>query len=311
MKCVKHICMLGLWLAVCVLGQARDASARLNVVATTEDVAAIVREVGGDNVSVESLTRGYQSAHLLEAKPSFMVKLNRADLLAYQGLELEIGWLPLLIQGARNPGIIPGRPGHLDLSAAIKPLEIPTAEVDRSQGDVHPLGNPHYHLDPANGLLMASLVAERLSSLDPGGATAFKNNLQRFTAALEARIKEWSDRMRKFRGMQVVTYHATWSYFLRRFDLRLGGAIEPKPGIPPTPKHLIDLAELIRRDRIKLIVMENYYEPKHANLLAGKTGARVLILPASVGGSPEAGDYIRLFEYCVARIEQALADNGQ
>lgn len=296
--CAWTVCLL--WFS--------PAHAGLNVITTTEDIASLVREVGREYVTVASIVKGYQDPHYAEAKPSFMVKINRADLLVYIGMELEIGWLPLVIEGSRNPNIRLGQPGHLDLSTAITPIEVPAGEVDRSMGDIHPFGNPHYHLDPANGLLMARAIAERLALLDPGRETEYKSNLEDFRNRLESKLKQWTARMEKFRGAKVAAYHLTWSYFLKRFGLEYAGVIENKPGIPPSPKHLAELAEAMKRHKIKAILNDNYMDPSFANLLGQKTGAAVLVLPASVGGVPEAKDYIGLFDYAVARLEQALSN---
>ncbi|MBI4383246.1 MAG: zinc ABC transporter substrate-binding protein [Nitrospinae bacterium] len=274
---------------------------------TTEDIASLVKEVGGDHVSVTSIAKGYQDAHYVEAKPSYMLKINRADLLIYIGMELEIGYLPLLIEGGRNPNIRLGQPGLLDLSSSIAPIEVPVGEVDRSMGDVHPYGNPHYPLDPANGPLMAGLIAGRLSLLDPDHAPEYKTNLENFRKRVDAKLKEWSARMERFKGTRIVTYHLLWSYFMKRFGLEYAGVVENKAGIPPSPKHLLELADTMKRQKIKLILTNNYTDPSFSNLLAEKTGATVLVLPGYVDGVPEVRDYIGLFDYLIDKIERALS----
>ncbi|MBI5428292.1 MAG: zinc ABC transporter substrate-binding protein [Nitrospinae bacterium] len=274
---------------------------------TTEDIASLVKEVGGNSVSATSIAKGYQDPHYVEAKPSYMLKINRADLLIYIGMELEIGYLPLLIEGGRNPNIRLGQPGLLDLSSSIAPIEIPVGEVDRSMGDIHPYGNPHYHLDPANGPLMAGLIADRLSLLDPDNSAQYKTNLESFRKRMESKLKEWSARMEKFKGTRIVTYHLLWSYFMKRFGLEYAGVVENKAGISPSPKHLLELADTMKRQKIKLILTNNYTDPNFPNLLKEKTGAGVLVLPGSVGGVPEAKDYIGLFDYLIAKVEQALS----
>jgi len=283
-----------------------EAIAELKIVATTQDLASIVREIGGDHVSVTSIARGYQDAHYLLAKPSYMVKMNRADLLVYQGLQLEIGWLPLLIRGARNPKIRIGQPGHLNVSSAIDPIEIRGIKIDRSLGDIHPLGNPHYQLDPENGILMANLIADRLTELDSENDSYFKNNLDHFVNKLEIKIKEWRKRLEKLRHKKIVTYHLTWSYFFNQFEIDYGGVIELRPGIQPTPKELAKLADKMKRQKTKLIIQANYYVTGFADILSQKTGAKLLVLPASVGGVPDAKDYIGLFEYLVSKFEKVI-----
>lgn len=295
-------------LLIALAFQTSIAHAELNIVTTTEDIASLVKEIGKEHVSVSSITRGYQDAHFVQAKPSYMVKSNKADLLVYMGLELEIGWLGLIIDGSRNPNIKLGQPGHLNLSSAITPIEVPTGEIDRSMGDIHPEGNPHYHLDPSNGLLMANSIANRLAILDPPNATAYKANLADFRHRLETKINEWDSRMKKFKGAKVVTYHSTWSYFLKHFGLEYAGTVELKPGVPPTPKHLAQLVDVMQRLNTKVIINENYTDANFSNLVGQKTGSKVLVLPVSVGGVPEVTDYIGLFDYLVTQMEKALSN---
>jgi len=280
--------------------------AKLNIVTTTEDIAAIAKEVAGNLAEVQSIAKGSQDPHFIQAKPSTMVKLNRADLLIYQGLELEAGWLPGLIAGARNPKILPNAPGHLDLSSVIKPMEVHHGEVDRSKGDVHPLGNPHYPLDPKNGFLMAMTIADMLGKLDPANDSTYQGNMFRFTSQLRKKIGEWAGRLKKIPNKKVVTYHQTWSYFLQQFGIERVGVVEIVPGVSPSPKHLLALAKTMKKQRVRVILQANFYEPKFSQLLAEKSGAKVLNLPAAVGGSPEAKDYITLFEVLVTQLEKAF-----
>ncbi len=300
---IYSICIFFL-LAVSIPGL---AIAKLNVVATTEDIASIVKEVGGDLVDVKAIAKGYQDPHLIEAKPSYMLKVNRADLLVYQGLELEVGWLPLLIQGGRNPKVLPGKPGHLDLSQAIAPLEVPTGTLDRSMGDVHPLGNPHYHLNPENGLLMAQSIADRLHRLDPANAEIYTNNLERFRHRLQNKIAEWKAKLEGFRGTRLVTYHATWLYLLDYFGFESIGTIENRPGIPPSSKHLAELSAVMQQTGTKTILQANFYDDEFSELLAGKAQGTVMILPVSVGGVTEATDYFSLFDVLTGELENAFS----
>lgn len=282
------------------------ALAKLNVVTTTEDIGSIVQEVGGDLVNVKTIARGYQDPHVIEAKPSFMLKVNRADLLIYQGLELEVGWLPRLIQGGRNKKVMQGQLGLLDVSQAITPLEIPVRELDRSMGDVHPQGNPHYHLNPNNGFLMADIIVKRLARLDPSNADVYKANLEKFSKRLEEKIKEWKTRMEKFQSLKVITYHATWSYFLNFLSIESVGTIENKPGIPPSGKHLSELAAVMQQTNTRVILQANFFEREYSDLLAGKTESTVIVLPAYVGGVKEAQDYIALFDFLISQLENTL-----
>ncbi|MFQ5451209.1 MAG: metal ABC transporter substrate-binding protein [Nitrospinaceae bacterium] len=304
-----HSCLTLITISIlCLWINESTAAAKLRVVTTTQDIAALVKEVGGDLVKVESIARGYQDAHYIEARPSYMLKVNRADLLIYQGLELEIGWLPLLIQGGRNLKVLPGRPGNLDLSSSILPLEIPRGEVDRSMGDIHPLGNPHYHLDPENGVFMAQAIADRLEDLDAENAGTYRDRLGHFIERLTKKIEGWKKRLEKFRSPKVVTYHKTWSYFLKRFGITRVGTIEPIPGVPPTPRHLTTLAKLMKNQHTRVILQANYFETKFSGMLAQKTGAVVLSLPVSVGGAAEAADYISLFDTLVTSLENGLSN---
>lgn len=280
--------------------------AKINVVTTTEDIASIVREVGGNLVTVNTIARGFQDPHVIEAKPSYMLKVNRADLLAYQGLELEVGWLPMLIQGGRNKKVMPGQLGHLDVSQAITPLDIPTGELDRSMGDVHPQGNPHYHLNPENGLLMADIIADRLARLDPANADAYKINFKNFRKRLEEKIAQWKKRMEKFHNLKVITYHATWNYFLDFFAIESVGTIENKPGIPPSGKHISELAKVMKQTNTRIILQANFFKKEYSDLLASKTQGDVVVLPVSVGGVEEAGDYFALFEVLINKLEKTL-----
>lgn len=283
------------------------ALANLNIVSTTEDIAAIAKEVGGNLVTVQTIAKGYQDPHVIEAKPSFMLKVNRADLLVYQGLELEVGWLPMLIRGGRNKNVLPGRLGHLDVSKAITPLEVPTGEIDRSMGDVHPQGNPHYHLNPENGLLMAGIIADRLIQLDPANTSAYKANLENFSKRLKEKVKTWKARMEKFQNVEVITYHANWNYLLDYFSIESVGTIEDRPGIPPSGRHLAELTAVMKQKNARVILQANFFDKEYSNLLAGKTNSEVVILPVSVGGVEDAGDYIALFDILINKLESTFS----
>jgi ABC-type Zn uptake system ZnuABC Zn-binding protein ZnuA len=291
------------------LCQAQTGWAQLNVVTTTEDISSLVEVVGGKWVNVKSLSRGYQDTHFIQAKPSLMVIVHQADLLIYQGMELEVGWLPLLIRGARNPKVLLGQPGNLDLSLSIDPIEVPQGSLDRSMGDVHAFGNPHYNLGPSNIKPMLYMITDHLSELDPKHETQFKSNRNIFLKKFNARLTEWKQRMAPFKGKKVVTFHRTWSYFLNEFGILYVGTLEPVPGIQPSPSHLIQLSKMMKNDNVRLILQANYYRDKFAKLLAIKSGAQALVLPPGVGGVPEAGDTIKLFDYLVNRLTKAFLKN--
>ena len=295
-------------LLLCAPGGRTEAA--VNVVTSTEDLAAIVSEVGGDRVQVESLARGYQDPHLVEAKPSFILKLHRADLLVVVGRELEAGWLPRLVEQSRNARIRPGATGYLDASQTARILDIPTGEITRAMGDVHPLGNPHYWLDPNNGRRIAQAVRDRLSQVSPGDAQVFASRYADFDRRLQDAEKRWDAQMAPYRGTEIVTYHRSWSNFAERFGLTVVGFVEPKPGIPPSPAHTLALTEEMKRRGIRLIVVEPYFDLRTPNALARSTGAHVLVLTPSVGGVKEADSYIALFDHNLRLLVAAIQQTG-
>ena len=287
-----------------------DARAGVNVVTTTEDLAAIVKEVGGDKVSVESIARGYQDPHFVEAKPSFILKLNRADLLVVVGRELEVAWLPPLITQSRNAKVQPGSAGYLDASLTAEIVDIPTGQITRAMGDVHPLGNPHYWLAPANGRRIAKAVQTKLSSLQPADAEYFAQRYQDFDRRLTEAEKRWKAAMAPYKGLKIVTYHRSWPNFAKEFDLDVIGYVEPKPGIPPSPAHTLDLIQEMKRQGIKIILVEPYFDLKTPNAIARDTGAEVVVMPPSVGGVKETSDYIKLFDYDINLLVSAIKKTG-
>jgi ABC-type Zn uptake system ZnuABC Zn-binding protein ZnuA len=283
------------------------AASRLNVVTSTEDLAAITREVGGDRVNVDSIAKGYQDPHFVEPKPSFLLKLQKADLLEVVGLQLEIGWLPTLITQSRNSKIQPASPGYLDLSKYCQILEIPTGQVTRAMGDVHPLGNPHYWLDPENGRRIAKAVRDKLGALQPADTSYFAEHYADFDRRLTAAQKVWESKMAPYRGRKVVTYHRSWPNFCDRFGLVVVDYVEPKPGIPPTPSHTLDLINTMQRENIKLILVEPYFDLRTPNSIAQKIGGEVIVLLPSVGGVKEVKDYFQLFDYDMNLLVSAFS----
>lgn len=295
--------------AVAMSGSA-SAQGTLSVIATTEDLASIAREVGGDRIAVEAIARGYQDPHFVEAKPSFILKLQRAALLIVIGRELEIGWLPPLIQQSRNAKIQPGANGYLDASQQARILDVPQGQITRAMGDVHPLGNPHYWLDPENGRLVAREIATKLSQLRPGDKAYFDGRLADFSARLDGAEKRWNTAMAPYKGAKVVTYHRSYSNFAERFGLDIIGYVEPRPGIPPTPQHTLDLINEMKRQDVKLVLVEPYFDLKTPNAIGRASGAQVVVLPPSVGGVKEITDYFKLFDYDINLLVNAIKHTG-
>jgi ABC-type Zn uptake system ZnuABC Zn-binding protein ZnuA len=303
----RRAAFLGLALLMLLLAARPLAAAgKLNIVASTQDLAALAGEVGGDRVSVLSIARGYQDPHFVEAKPSFLLNLRRADLLVAVGLELEIGWLPPLITQSGNPKIQPAAPGYFDASRFAEILEIPTAQVSRAMGDVHPQGNPHYWLDPQNGLRVAAGLARKLAEMSPGDAAYFQQRLEDFRKRMAVAEKRWDEQMKPYRGRKVVTYHQSWPNFVRRFGLQVVEYVEPRPGIPPSPAHVVQLIALMKRQGVKLILVEPYFDLKTPQSVARETGGQVVVLMPSVGGNAETGDYIKLFDYDINQLVKAF-----
>src|SRR4051794_3468515 len=255
------------------------ATAKVNVVSSISTLGSLAKEVGGDRVSVESLSKGYQDPHFVEPKPSLMLTLNKADLLLHVGLELEIGWLPPLVLGSRNPKIQSGEPGNLDCSRAIPVLDVPSVKVDRSMGDIHPQGNPHYWLPPDNAKVLAKEIAQRLEQIDGAGRGEYEKNLAAFNAKVDAKVKEWAPLVAKMKGAKVATYHKSWSYVSHWLGMTEIGYVEPKPGIPPDPEHLMRLISVMKQEHATLLLMEDFYNRNTANLVAEKAGAKLLDLP--------------------------------
>ena len=286
------------------------AQGKLNVMTTTEDLASIAHEIGGDRIAVESMAKGYQDPHFVEAKPSFILKLQKADLLICVGRELEIGWLPPLIQQSRNAKIQVGAQGYLDASLTATILEIPNGNITRAMGDVHPLGNPHYWMDPENGKRVAKGIADKLSELRPNDKAFYQQQLATFTTRLDTAEKGWLAQMAPYKGTKMVTYHRSFPNFAERFGLDIMGYVEPRPGIPPTPQHTLDLMNEMKRQNVKLVVVEPYFDMKTPVAIGRETGAQVLVLPPSVGGVKEVPDYFKLFDYDINLLVEAIKKSG-
>lgn len=294
-------------LIACLLsGLTLQAQSKLNVIATTEDLAAIAREVGGDHITVDSIAKGFQDPHFVEAKPSFILKLQKADVLVLVGRDLEIGWLPPLIQQSRNSKVQVGAAGYLDASLKAQILEVPQGNITRAEGDVHPLGNPHYWMDPENGKIVAREISDKLSELRPNDRSYFEQHLNDFITRLNDAEKKWIATMAPYKGTKVVTYHRSFPNFAERFGIEIVGYVEPKPGIPPTPQHTLDLMNQMKKDNVKLVLVEPYFDLKTPNAIGRGTGAEVLVMPPSVGGVKEITNYFQLFDYDINLLVNAI-----
>src|SRR6267378_5074879 len=293
-------------LSIATFNPPTAAAKNLKVITTLTDLASLTQEVGGDKVDVEALAKGYQDPHFVDPKPSFLLKLRHADLLVLVGLDLEIGWLPPLITQSGNGKIQPAGQGYLDASQFAQILEIPGGNITRAEGDVHPLGNPHYWLDPENGRRIAKGIATKLAEMDPPDQAYFQQREQDFEKRLAEAEKKWQAQMAPYRERKIVTYHRSWPNFAKHFGLDVVGYIEPRPGIPPTPSHTIELVNLMKRENVKLLLIEPYFDSKTPNSIASMVGGRVVVLLPSVGGKPEVTDYFKLFDYDINLLTQAF-----
>ncbi len=315
---------------------------QLKIIATTSDLASIAESIAGEFADVKGLATGKQDPHFLQAKPSYIIMARRADLWVRVGMELEIGWEQPIIDGARNKKIRIGSPGHLDASENILKLELPSTRVTRSMGDVHPSGNPHYWTDPYSGRIIAETIAGRLTEIDPEHEKAYKKNLALFQNKLDEKMfgadavektggdklwvlhnskslekylndsklkitkDSWLGKMRPFKGNRIITYHRSWVYFTSRFDLDTVEELEPKPGIPPSPGHVLELIKQVKKQNIPVLLMEPFYSRKAPNLIASKTGIQIAVCANSVGGEPVAVDYLSMIGNIVEKVSAAL-----
>ena len=293
--------------ALLLAGTSSTARAQLEVVTSTTDLYDIAKAVGGDRIEASHISEGYQDPHFVEAKPSYVLQLRDADVFAFVGLDLEVGWMSLLLEGSRNAKITAGSPGHLDVSKTIPVLDVAPGRVDRSQGDVHPLGNPHYWLDPDNAKRIAVLFQRTFTALDRAGAATYARNAADFAARLDAASAEWESQLAQIRGKPVVAWHTSWRYFAQYTGMNIVGFVEPKPGVPPSAQHLAGLIQTMRRTGAKVIVMEPFYDRKVADRIAGLTGATVLVLPPSVGGIKGVDSYIDLMRHNLTTLARALS----
>ncbi len=295
--------ILNMSIAFALAGTGRAA---LNVVATTADLGAIARQIGGDEVHVEVLAKPTEDVHFVDPKPSYVAKLSRADVLIEGGAELESGWLPPLLEGARNPRLAAGQPGHVACAEGLLLMEVPTT-LDRSKGDLHAMGNPHFMTDPTHARHVAQRICDALATIDRDRADAYRKRFESFAKRLDDRLVIWQKQLDPFKGQRIVAFHNSWPYFSRRFGVRIDLFLEPKPGIPPTPGHLAEVITTMKTERIKVILMEPYQNRKTAQVVSAKTGAAVLAFSQYPGGIPntEAG-YIELMDTLVNSLATAF-----
>ena len=284
-----------------------SAPKKLNVVATTPDLAAIAREIGGDAVVVIALAKPTEDPHFVDAKPSHLVTLNRADLLIEGGAELELGWLPPLLDNARNAKIASGAPGRIVASNGIRMLEVP-ATFDRAKGDVHSLGNPHFLLDPQNAKIIAGHIAERFAQVAPAAAEVFKANLKQFDATVDRKLAEWQKQLAPYRGAKIVTYHQDFVYLAERFNLEIVETLEPKPGIAPSPAHLAKVISTMNAAKARVILVQPYQNRRTAETVARQTGAAVLDVSQQPGAIPNTATYFDLMNHMVRTLVTGLEE---
>lgn len=302
---MKRIALLLLSVALILPTSLSGADAKIKVVTTIPDLADMTRHIGGDLVEVTSIATGVEDIHAVPMKPSFAVLLNRADVVILMGLEAEHAFLPALLEAARNPKILRDAPGYIDCSVYITPLEVPT-RIDRALGDQHPMGNPHYNLDPVEGKKAARAIADGLTRNYPEYAATFKKNLEAYLAQLDVAIARWENEAAPLRGVKLVSYHPDMIYFTDRFGMEAAGTIEIRAGVDPTPGHIADLEERMRKEKVDLVVRELHYPAGLAETVAQATGAKLVELPVMSGGRPETKDYISFIDYNLRTVLNAV-----
>ncbi len=293
--------VLSVLLLFCVSG----LHAAIRVVTSSQDLEAIAKIIGGDKAVVESLATGDLDLHLVEPRPSMVFKVRQADMVIRIGMDLDM-WMDSLIAASRNQKVVYGAPGYVDVSAGIPKLQIPEGKVDASMGDIHIFGNPHYWLDPVNGIMMAETIMKGFIKVSPENEAVFRKNYTVFVQALGDKIDEWDKKMEPFQGKPLVTYHNSWIYFAQRFRINIVGNVEPKPGLPPTPSHIAKLIEVMKAKDAKIILVDTFFPMQGPRKVAEKTGAAVLGVPSSVGGKPNVKNYFDLFDAIINDLVSAL-----
>jgi len=294
-----------LFITLAALMPGAQGARKLRVVATIPDLKSLAEAVGGDLVDVDSLTRGTQNFHEAEVRPSMMLKLRRADVLIENGLDLD-AWADVAVNGANNPHIVRGAPGRVDISRGVPILEVPTTRVDRSMGDVHPLGNPHFSLDPGLAPIITQNIVDGLARVEPEYRAAFARNRENFLARLDQEMGRWQKLMEPVRGAKVVVYHPDFIYFLTRFGLVQVATLEDRAGIPASPGHLVNVIKLMKAEGVKLILVEPWNDVKLANRVAEEAGAKAFVMATAVGAVRGADNYIAAIDFNIKTLSQAL-----
>lgn len=279
--------------------------ARITVVTTTSDLKSITELIGRDKVDVTSIATGFQNPHFVDPKPSYIIKLSKAEMFVTVGLDLETGWSPQLLSSSRNPKIQKGSNGYVDASVGVALLQVPST-INRGEGDIHIYGNPHYWLDPLNGKQIARNICNCLENISPENKAFFEANLAAFNDKIDTKLKEWTTKMSIYNGTKIIAYHNEWVYFEQRFGLKIIDFMEPKPGIPPTPSQLVKIISEIKSNQIRVIISSPYFTTSSSDVVSGQTGAKAIVLATSVGAFETIKDYFDLFDYNIDKLIAAL-----
>jgi zinc/manganese transport system substrate-binding protein len=293
------------FIVLCFLMTSPVYGAKINVVTTIPDLKSITELIGSDKVDVFSIATGYQNPHFVDPKPSFIIKLSKADMFVTVGLDLETGWSPQLLASSRNPKIQKGSDGYVDASAGVPLLQVPSS-INRGEGDIHIYGNPHYWLDPLNGKQIARNICDALGKISPDNKAFFEANLTAFNAKIDTKMKEWTMKMAPYKGSKIIAYHNEWCYFEQRFGLTILDFLEPKPGIPPTPSQLVKIISEVKSNNIKVIISSPYFTTSSSDVVSGQTGAKTIILGTSVGAFDTIKNYFDLFDYNIDKLIQGI-----
>lgn len=287
------------------IGASAAKAGKINVVTTTADLKSITELIGADKVDVFSIATGFQNPHFVDPKPSYIIKLSKAEMFVTVGLDLETGWSPQLLTSSRNPKIQKGSNGYVDASVGVTLLQVPSS-INRGEGDIHIYGNPHYWLDPINGKQIAKNICDALEKISPENKALFEANLKSFDAKIDLKLKEWTTKMFPYKGAKIIAYHNEWCYFEQRFGLKIVDFMEPKPGIPPTPSQLVKIISEVKSNAIKVIISSPYFTTSSSDVVSKQTGAKAITLGTSVGAFDTIKDYFDLFDYNIDKLIQGF-----